>query len=160
VSGAAAQPLGLAGHRAGAGIHAGEDNGEKREARASLSKKREEREWEKGNDPNRVLHPFYVPPNRFGSPLGPTQDPDRTGPLTRAHFILFAMHTLHNTACTPCISFLFLSCILMSFCTIMLFSFAFYSFIRLNLSCCIFLFISHFYLFHIKFSSFTLSHGP
>ena len=55
MSGAAAQPLGLAGHRAGAGIHAGEDNGEKREAKASLSKKREEREWEKGNHPNSLL---------------------------------------------------------------------------------------------------------
>ena len=44
MSGTAVQPLRLAGHRAGAGIHAGEDSGEKREARASLSRKREERE--------------------------------------------------------------------------------------------------------------------
>jgi len=97
----------------------------------------------------RVLHPIYMPlePVRFPGP-DPGSEPV---PQPRAHFVLFAMHTLHNTACTPCISFLFLSCILMSFCTIMLFSFAFYFFIRLKLSCCIFLFISHFYLFHIYF---------
>jgi len=107
VFGAAAQPLGLAGHRAGADTHAGEDNRGKREARASLSKKREERGWEKGNDPNRVSHPFYTPPSRFGFPLDPTQDPDRTGPPTRAQFVCFftALHPLSTTTPTRLFTF-------------------------------------------------------
>jgi len=58
---------------------------------------REDRERRKiKNEVNRVSHPFYIPPNRFGSPLDPTQDPDRTGPPTRAQFYPFLL------LCTPC----------------------------------------------------------
>ena len=90
---------------------------------------REDRERRKiKNEVNRVSHPFYIPPNRFGSPLDPTQDPDRTGPPTRAQFYPFLL------LCTPCFTlappfalhFIFLHAFLIPFALFSLFIHSFF----------------------------------
>ena len=67
---------------------------------------------------------LFIPPEpvRFPGPDPGSEPVPHPEPSS-----LISMHTPHNTACTPCISFLFLSCILISFALLFYFPLRFIS---------------------------------